>query len=246
MDEQLAQTLKYLRLYGLLARWDEMLAVAAKGGYSHMRLVKYLLEEECKIKRDNARSQRLKRARIPEPLVLETYPYAKQPNLNKKKVLSLYDAFDYMTQHRNIIWVGPTGCGKTGLATAFLMQAIERGYTGRHVVFEELITELYASVADHSQQKVIKKYLTYDCLLVDELGYVEAESEQAGLFFALMHKRHLKKTTLMTSNLGFNDWAGFLKNPHLTAALIDRLTESSYVINMMRCRSIRDPLELRK
>lgn len=243
MDEQLTRTLKYLRLYGLLEHWDELLAVARKRKYSHVRLLKYVLEEENRIKSDKARKLRLKRARIPEPLLLETYPFNKQPRLSKKKILSLYDAFDYMERHRNIIWVGPTGSGKTGLATAFLTQAIERGHTGRHVLFAELVAELYASVADHSQRKVLKKYLSYDCLLVDELGYVEAEPEQAALFFTLMHKRHLNKTTLITSNLGFSEWGAFLKNAHLTAALIDRLTANSYVINMTRCRSIRDPLE---
>src|SRR6202007_348837 len=73
---------------------------------------------------------------------------------------------------------------------------------------------------------------------VDENGYVEVEAVQVGLFFTLMHKRHRKKPTLITSNLGFTDWGSFLKNAHLTAALIDRLTENSHVINMKRCVSL--------
>jgi len=86
------------------------------------------------------------------------------------------------------------------------------------------------------------KYLSYDCLLIDEIGYVEVEAVQVGLFFTLMHKRHRKKPTLITSNLGFSEWGSFLKNAHLTAALIDRLTESSHVINMKQCVSLRAKL----
>jgi len=173
---------------------------------------------------------------------METFPFERQPKLDKKRILSLYDAFDYMTRNRNCIWVGPTGCGKTGLATGFLIQAIQHGYTGRYVMFAELVAELFRSVADHSEAKVLKRYLAYDCLLVDEVGYVEVEPVQVGLFFTLMHKRHRKKTTLITSNLGFSEWRSFLKNDHLTAALIDRLTENSHVINMKNCVSLRPKL----
>lgn len=242
MDKDLVETLKYLRLGGLLAHWDEHLAVAEKGRYSPVRLLEYVLEEEVKLKRDNAREQRLKRAQIPEPWVMETFPFDEQPKLQKKRILSLYDAFEYMEKNQNIIWVGPTGCGKTGLATSFLIQAIHRGYTGRYVLFPELVGELYRSVADHSEDRVIKRYLSYDCLLIDEVGYVEVEPVQVGLFFTLMHKRHRRRPTLITSNLGFSDWRSFLKNDHLSAALIDRLTEQSHVVNMKSCSSLRPKL----
>ena len=101
---------------------------------------------------------------------------------------------------------------------------------------------LYQSIGDHSETKVIKTFASYDCLLIDELGYVEVESAQVGLFFTLLHKRHKKKTTLITSNLGFSQWTSFLNNPQLTAALIDRLTENSHVINMKECVSLRPKL----
>ena len=96
-------------------------------------------------------------------------------------------------------------------------------------------TNSIRSVADHSEDRVLKKYLAFDCLLIDEIGYVEVEPVQVGLFFTLMHERHKKKPTLITSNLGFAEWGSFLKNDHLTAALIDRLTENSHVINMKGC-----------
>jgi len=243
MDEELIKTLKYLRFSGLLTNWDEYLKIARKRRYSNVRLLKYVVGEEYKLKIENARTRRLKRACIPEMLVVETYPFPKQPKLDKKRVLSLYDSFNYMTKKRNIIWLGPTGVGKSGLATGFLIQAINRGYTGRYILFPDLIKELFNSEADRSEEKVIKRYLSYDCLFIDELGYVETGPAQVGLFFTLMQKRHKKKPTLITSNLGFGEWRSFLKNDHLVAALLDRLTENSYVINMKKCRSIRPALE---
>ena len=242
MDDELQKTLKYLRMPNLVARWDEYLDMAKKGRLSPVRLLTHVLRQEYKAKRSNACERRLKQAKIPEILVMETFPFSKQPKLNKKKILSIYDAFDFVEKKQNIIWVGPTGCGKTGLATSFLVQAIRRGCRGRHVLFPDLVEELYASVADHSEEEVIKRYVSYDCLLIDEVGYVEVEPVQVGLFFTLMHKRHRRKPTLVTSNLGFADWCSFLKNDHLTAALVDRLTENSHVINMKNCVSLRPKL----
>jgi DNA replication protein DnaC len=239
MDEEWIKTLKYLRLWGLLAHWDEYLALAQQQDFSPVRLLRYVVEQEGKLHRDNARKIRLQRAQIPELWLMETFPFERQPKLDKKRILSLYDGFDYMTRKQNCLWLGPTGCGKTALATSFLVQAIQRGYTGRFVLFPALIDELFRSVADHSEARVLQRYLAYDCLLIDEIGYVETEPAQVGLFFTLMHQRHRRKPTLITSNLGFSEWRSFLKNDHLTAALIDRLTENSHIINMKHCVSLR-------
>ncbi len=243
LDGELIAMLKYLRLGRLLSHWDETLETARKGRYSTERLLRYGLEEECRTKRENSRLLRRQRANIPEMLAMETFPFPRQPKLDRKKIVSYYDSFDYMTKQRNMIWVGPTGCGKTGLATAFLLQAIDRGHRGYFVTFPELLQEFFQSLADRSEGKVLKRYLSYDCLVIDEVGYVEVEAAQVGQFFTLMHKRHKQKTTLITSNLGFADWGSFLHNKHLTAALLDRLTETTHTINMKDCKSLRDKLD---
>jgi len=243
MDDELRNMLKYLRLKGLLDNWDHYLTIAAEQRWSHARLLKHVVDEEHKLRRHNAHKLRLKKANIPERFAIETYPFDRQPKLNKKRIFALYDSFQYMRDNQNIIWLGPTGCGKTGLATSFLIHAIDQGFSGRYVLFAELLSELYQAVADHSEHKLIKRYFNFDCLLIDEIGYVEVEPVQVGLFFTLMHKRHKKNSTLITSNLGFSQWGTFLKNDHLTAALIDRLTETSHVINMKSCHSIRPTLD---
>lgn len=243
MNEEMIKILKYLHLGGLLAHWDEYLTLAQRQRFSHVKLLNYVLEEEQKLRRDNARRLRLKRAHIPELLDISTYPFDRQPNLDRKKIIGLYDGFDYMTKVQNIVWMGPSGCGKTGLASSFLIHAINRGYTGRFVTFPALIQELFASIADHSESKTLKQYQSYDCLVIDEIGYVEVEPVQLGLFFTLLQQRHHRKPTLITSNLGFDDWRTFFKNDHLTAALIDRLTENSHIFNMKKCRTLRPKLD---
>lgn len=242
MNETLAQQLKFLRLPGLLSRWDELLNTAAQANLSHARFLTRVIEEEYRLKGEAARQQRLKLAKIPEPWVMDTFPFERQPKLNKKKTLALYDSMAFLRDKQNILWLGRTGCGKTGLATSFLIQAIHQGARGRYVLFTDLLHELDRSQADRSQNQVIRRYVNYDLLLIDEMGYAEAEPSEVGLFFTLLQKRHKQRSTLITSNLGFSEWASFLKNPHLTAALIDRLTESSHVFNMRECVTLRSQM----
>lgn len=243
MDEELRKIIKGLRLWGLLSHWEELLGEANRGRFSHERLLTYVLHEEWRGKSENARLLRRKRANVPELLEIETFPFHRQPKLDRKRIMSLYDSGDYMAKHQNIIWLGPTGCGKTGMASGFLLQAINRGYRGYFITFAELVAELFAAIADGSERKVLRRYASYDCLVIDELGYIEVEPAQVGLFFTLMNKRHKTKTTLITSNLGFSEWNSFLKNKHLTAALADRLTATSQVINMKNCHSLRGRLD---
>lgn len=242
MNDDLQTKLRALHLPRLAAHWDDDLKEAARQRMSHATLLTHIVDEEYRLKCDRARQQRLVRARLPEPWTIETFPFARQPKLNRKALFALYDTMDFLTKAQNIVWLGRTGCGKTGLASSFLVGAIQRGATGRYVLFADLVAELYQAVALHAQEQILKKYLRWDLLLIDEIGYVEVEPAQVGLFFTLLQKRHRKKSTLLTSNLGFSEWSSFLKNDHLTAALIDRLTQTSHVFNMRECITLRDKL----
>ena len=157
--------LKYLRLSGLLNNWDKYLDDAKQGNFSNVRLLKHIIEQEYNMKRENSRKIRLSRAKIPEKYIMDTFPFSQQPKIKKKDIINLYDRFDYMTKSQNIIWLGPTGAGKTGLATAFLINAINCGYNGRFILFPELIEILYQSLADHSDEKIIKMFASTDTLL---------------------------------------------------------------------------------
>ncbi len=227
---------------GRREHWEDYLTLAGDQRFSHSRLLTHVVEEEYRIKREHLRQLRLPKARIPEPWVIETFPFERQPKLNQKKIRALYDTLSYMTHRQNIIGMGGTGVGKTGLATSFLTHAIAQGYSGRYVLFAELVGQFYQSVADHSEATLLRKYLAYDCLLIDEIGYREVEPIQVGIFFTLRQRRHKQKPTLITSNLGFSDWGSFLKNPHLTAAWVDRLTENSPVFNLKQCVTLRPKL----
>lgn len=239
MDETLTKQLDFLKIHALKEGWPAYIAKAEKENMGHERFLRHVVSESYTARLAYAKQMRLIRASIPEVLIMATYPFDKQPNLARQKVLNIHDSLDYMTKSQNIVLVGPTGCGKTGLATSYLVNALEHNYTGYFISFPELISKLFKSMAAHQEGKLLKSLAAYDCLHIDEIGYVDIEPVQTGLFFRLMTMRHKRKTTIVTSNLGFSEWPAFLKNDRLTAALIDRLTENSHVINMKNCTSIR-------
>jgi len=166
MDEHLEKMLKRLGLRNLYANWDNYMDIAKKGESSFVRLLTGIVEQEYELKEENARKRRIRHAGMPEPFVIETFPFDRQPRLNKKKILSIYDSFDYILKPHNIIWIGPTGTGKTGMATAFLTRAIDKGYKGRFILFPELVELLYQSMGDHTEAKILKTFSSYDCLLI--------------------------------------------------------------------------------
>lgn len=239
LDQKTAENLKFLDLRYLGSEWNHILEEAKRGSPSYHKFLEDLITAEATQKRERQRTARIKRANIEEPRVMDTFPFVRQPNLKRKFVMELYDSMDYMKSAQDLVFMGPTGCGKSGLATSFLIHALNQGYRGYFIDFKALLLVLYQAVADHTEKKVLKKFQTFDCLVIDEMGYATIEKEQAGMFFDLMKQRHKKKTTMITTQLGFDEWGSFLKNPHLTAALIDRITENCTVFNMKKCISIR-------
>jgi DNA replication protein DnaC len=239
MDQTIEAYLNYLELTNLRQRWNAYLKDAADKKCSYQNFLSTIITDEYHYVLEKRRAARIKAAAIPELLVMETFPFDRQPQLKKKMVLELYDSLRYITESQVLLFIGPTGCGKTGLATAYLLNAINKEYRGRFIDFKELLRQLYASLADHSDKRILKHFSAIDCLLIDEVGYSSLDKSQAGLFFDLMKMRHKKRCTIITSQLGFDEWGSFINDRHLTAALLDRITENCTVFNMSKCISIR-------
>ena len=239
MDESIKNQLQFLGYRYTLENWDTIFQEAKSRQPSYQSFFTEIIAREYADKKEQARLSRIKKANIPELLVMETFPFAKQPRLKKRMVMELYDSLRFITQGQELIFIGPTGCGKTGLATSFLAHAINQGYRGYFIEFSRLMLDLFQARADHTEQRLLRKFGSYDILLIDELGYEAVEKEQAGLFFDLIKARNRKHTTIITTQLGFEEWGNFLNNEHLRAAMLDRITVNCTVFNMKECISIR-------
>ena len=238
-NELLSEAFKLLGIKRMQENWESIVEAARAERPPHARWLRDLLLAEAADKQERQRQARIRRAGIPEIRVMETFPFDRQPNLKKRFVVDLYDSLEFMTKPQDMIFIGPTGCGKSGLATSYLIHALNQGHRGYWIDFKDLMDRLWRAMGDGTAKRVVKRFALIDALVIDELGYTPIRKEQAGLFFDLMKRRHRKKTTLITTQLGYDDWADFLQNKHLTAALLDRMTEDCTVFNMRRCISIR-------
>ena len=240
MDDTIAHKLRLLKLESLLERWDTVIQKATAKQSSYHRFLTDIIDNEYAHRKEKMRLARLRNASISEVFVMETFPFIKQPLLKKKLIMELYDSREFMIKKQELIFIGPTGCGKTGLATSFLVHAIHHGYRGSFIDFSRLIERFRKSLGDHSNHKLLKQLQAYDILLIDEVGCVPSmTTEIAALFFNLLKARNGKHTTIITSQLGFSEWEQFLQDKHLAMALLDRITQHCTVFNMSRCISIR-------
>lgn len=239
MDQIIQSHLDYLGLDNLRQNWDVYLKEATAKKCSYQNLLTSIIADEFHWLVQKKRTTRIKRACIPQLLAMETFPFELQPRLRKKLVMELYDSMRFIDESQVLCFVGPTGCGKTGLATAYLLHAIDTEYRGKFFDFKDLLRHLTTSLADHSYRRVLKHLAALDCLVLDEVGYAPMDKTQAGIFFELMKSRHAKRCTIITSQLGFDEWESFIGDRHLTAAILDRVTENCTVFNMSKCISIR-------
>jgi len=217
--EQLCASLKLKRLGQVLER--ELVRAESKGATVREVLAR-LLREEYLHRREQSMKYRIDKARLPERWTLESFPFEHQPGVNRTQIRQLAE-LDFVARSANLVFVGDTGVGKTGLACAILMKALENGYRGLFVKAQDLFDEMYASLADRSSRRLIDRLVRIDVLLVDELGYLNLRPEQSNIFFKLMEERYRRKSTIITTNLDYEKWYEFLGQKNMVDALLSRL-----------------------
>jgi DNA replication protein DnaC len=231
MNDDLEQMLKNLKMRAMSEVVERELARAQKNKPSYAEFYARLLREQYQLQKQRSLEYRIERAKIPERWVLETFPFASQPAVHEPTVKQLGE-LDFVAKKENIVLIGPTGTGKTGLASGLLLKALENGYRGIFVRAQDLFDEMYASLADRSSRKLLNRLMTADVLLIDEMGYLNLRPEQSNLFFKLMEERYTRRSTIITTNLDYDDWYGFLGRKEMVGALLSRLRHHCHTLRI--------------
>jgi DNA replication protein DnaC len=229
MDDDLKQLLESLKMGR--ERTEEHLRRALDQKPAYSDFLRGLLREELHAQQERLLEGRLERARMPERWSLESFPWERQPGVSKAQLLE-FGKLGFLADGTNLVFIGSTGVGKTGLATGLLLKALLSGRRGLFVKAQDLFDEMYQSLADRSTRRLLTRMGRLDLLLIDEMGYLNLRPEQSNIFFKLMEERYQNKvSTVITTNLEYEEWAGFLGQKGMVKALLDRLQH--------RCQTIR-------
>ncbi len=221
-DDDLDQLCAALKLKQIGKVLDRELTRAEQQGATVREVLARLLREEYLYRREQSLKYRLDQADLPERWTLESFPFEQQPGVNRTQIRQLAE-LDFIARAANLVFVGETAVGKTGLATGILIKALENGYRGLFVKAQDLFDDMYASLADRSSRTLIDRLLRIDVLLIDELGYLNLRPEQSNIFFKLMEERYRRKSTIITTNLDYEQWYEFLGQKTMVDALLSRL-----------------------
>jgi len=223
MTDELDQLLTSIGLKRLREIVTRELERAAAGQIGYEDLLVRLFREQWRYQQDRSLHYRIQVAKLPEQWSLDTFPYQKQPGVHAPTIRQLA-ALDWIAAGTNLVLVGPTGVGKTGLAIGLLLKALQSGRPGLFIKAQDLFDEMYQSLADRTTRRVLDRLVRVDVLVCDELGYLTLRPEQQNIFFKLMDERYVRhKPTVITTNLDYEEWYGFLGNRAMVDALLDRL-----------------------
>lgn len=231
MKEKLRPLLAKLKLRGIEQVLDAEIERAQREGSPIPEVIYRLLMEEDRYREERSLDQRLKKAKIPWDWTLQTFPFESKPDLNRSQIQTLA-GLSFVERSQNVVFIGEPGTGKTGLAIGLLRQAILSGYRCRFFNAQDLLDQLYASLADRSTQRLIKTLSRYAVLLIDELGYLTLKPEQVNAFFRLMDERYGRTSTLITTNLVYADWYALFQRKPLVDALLNRLQHHCVTIHV--------------
>ena len=227
----LAHHLKALKLPTILREYDRLARQCAAEGVDHTRYLLRLADLELIERERRMVERRIKDAKFPAVKSLDSFDFLALPSLNKALVLELARSV-YVSRRENIIAVGNSGTGKTHIVLGLGLAACQKGLSVGFTTAAALVHELIEARDEKRLLRLQRQLATYKLLIIDELGYVPFFQTGAELLFEVFSQRYERGSTIVTSNLPFDEWTGVFASERLTGALLDRLTHHVHILEM--------------
>ncbi len=225
----LSHHLKKLRLPTVLAEYAKQARQCAEQGIDHPRYLLRLVELELIERERRMVERRIKAAKFPASKSLDSFDFKAIPSLNKVLVLELARS-EFIVRRENVIALGPSGTGKTHLATGIGLAACARGMAVGFTTAASLVNQLTEARDEKRLLRLQAALAKLQLLIIDELGYVPLSQTGAELLFEVISQRYERGSTMVTSNLPFEDWTSVFGSQRLTGALLDRLTHHVHIL----------------
>jgi len=228
---QLVSLLEKMKMDHLSAQLDAICEQASKRDLGYKEFLAEALQVEWSGRHQRGVEARLKMARFPWIKTLEQFDFTFQPSIDRKVVRELA-GLSFVERAENVILLGPPGVGKTHLAIALGVRAVEAGHKVLFLSLESMISKLSKARRENRIERQLQQLVYPKVLIIDEMGYLPMNREEAGLFFRLLTRRYEKASTIITSNKSFVDWGEIFNDQVLATAILDRLLHHSTTLNI--------------
>lgn len=228
---RLVENLDALRLNTIKSHLEEGIEYATSNQLSLTDALLHLTDYEVEQRKENAIKAMVKVGAFPFHKSLKDFDFDFQPSINKSEIQEL-DSLGFIERGENIVFLGPSGVGKTHLATSIGISAAQRRYCTYFIKCNDLIAQLRKAKLENRLEDRIKHFNKYRLLILDELGYLPIDKEDAKLFFQLIDKRYEKKSIIITTNINFSQWDEIFGEVMIANAILDRVLHHAKVVRI--------------
>jgi DNA replication protein DnaC len=225
----LKSVLKRLRLSGLLGTLPDRVAYTRKAKLTELDFLELVLQDEIDRRDHKGLQLRLARAGFEEEQVFENFDWDAPVTFDRQRVKDLL-ALGFVTRHEDVIFLGPVGVGKTFLASALGHSACRAGYDVLFLRTDQLLKQIHQSRADRSTERVLRRLLAPDVLILDDFGLRRLDAQQSSDFYDVIIERHRRATTILTSNRTIDEWVPLFDDAILAQSALDRLAHNAHQV----------------